>query len=88
MEEKNEIEIRFEEIKKRLEELPLEANTERLLLLSEAIQLERILQARKIANIEILDFFLREGLITIEEKEKIKIKWDSIKPGKIGYEIK
>ena len=74
------IETKLENIIQRLKKLPSNAHTERMLLISEALELDRILQAQKIMNVEILDFFLEAGLITIKEKEKISFKWDNIKP--------
>ena len=80
----NIVEQRLEEIKKMLKHLPLESNSVRTILLSEAFILERFLQRQEIVNEEILDFFLKEGLITIKEKENLSIKWDKIHPKDIG----
>jgi hypothetical protein len=76
---------RLEQIEDRLIELdPIEDHTQILLLIGEAIQLDRILQVQESINQDMLDFMIKEGLITIKQKKEIKINWDDLDPGVIG----
>lgn len=76
---------RLQQIEEQLDKLnPKNDSTQMLLLICEAIELDRILAVQDAISEDMLEFLIKEGVIDIKYKDKITIKWDELDPEKIG----
>lgn len=71
-------------IEKRLDELdPIEDHFEHLLLISEALTLDRIIHVQDEVSIDIMNHLVEKGYITEEERKSARITWDTLFQPKI-----